>query len=211
MNAPAAYTREQQETDELCAGAIRALSGSPSIRYRGRRLHDGHRPLPIHAAHLQPDAALQDLPSLRGAADSVALRLLHTDAALHKSLCPVEPVARLVFELLEHCALNACARTPRRRHRQPAPPFHGVVACILRFRPGRRRLGLAAVHGIPDVLVAPDGQARAGKDGRFYRGHALVGVVATERRPGRLAPPPIGPGRLCAPTRWLSPMPSMPC
>ena len=35
---PAAYTRAQQETDELCAGAIRALSASPAIRYRGRRL-----------------------------------------------------------------------------------------------------------------------------------------------------------------------------
>ena len=107
--APAAYTREQQETDELCAGAIRALSGSPSIRYRGRRLHDGHRPLPIHAAHLQPDAALQDLPSLRGAADSVALRLLHTDAKLHRSLCPAEPVARLVFELLEQLRVETLA------------------------------------------------------------------------------------------------------
>ncbi|MGK5052584.1 cobaltochelatase CobT-related protein [Janthinobacterium sp. RB2P8] len=107
--APAAYTREQQETDELCAGAIRALSGQATIRYRGRRLHDGHRPLPIHAAHLQTDAALQDLPSLRGAADSVALRLLHTDAALHKSLCPVEPVARLVFELLEQLRVETLA------------------------------------------------------------------------------------------------------
>ncbi|MDX8125628.1 cobalt chelatase [Janthinobacterium sp. GMG2] len=107
--APAAYTREQQETDELCAGAIRALSASPSIRYRGRRLHDGHHPLPIHAAHLQPDAALRDLPSLRGAADSVALRMLHTDAALHKSFCPVEPVARLVFELLEQLRVETLA------------------------------------------------------------------------------------------------------
>lgn len=113
MNAeaivPAAYTREQQETDELCAGAIRALSGSPLIRYRGRRLHNGHRPLPIHAAHLQPDAALQDLPSLRGAADSVALRLLHTDAKLHRTLCPAEPVARLVFELLEQLRVETLA------------------------------------------------------------------------------------------------------
>ncbi|TDY36653.1 cobalt chelatase [Janthinobacterium sp. 75] len=107
--APAPYTREQQETDELCAGAIRALSGVAAIRYRGRRLHDGHRPLPIHAAHLQPDAALQDLPSLRGAADSVALRLLHTDAALHKTLCPPEPVARLVFELLEQLRVETLA------------------------------------------------------------------------------------------------------
>lgn len=107
--APAAYTRAQQETDELCAGAIRALSGVAAIRYRGRRLHDGHRPLSIHAAHLQPDAALQDLPSLRGAADSVALRLLHTDSALHKSLCPVEPVARLVFELLEQLRVETLA------------------------------------------------------------------------------------------------------
>lgn len=127
MNAeaivPAAYTREQQETDELCAGAIRALSGSPSIRYRGRRLHDGHRPLPIHAAHLQPDTALQDLPSLRGAADSVALRLLHTDAALHKSFCPVEPVARLVFELLEQLRVETLA-----------PEHHAGVIGNLRHR-----------------------------------------------------------------------------
>ena len=107
--APAAYTRAQQETDELCAGAIRALSGVAAIRYRGRRLHDGHRPLSIHAAHLQADAALQDLPSLRGAADSVALRLLHTDSALHKSLCPGEPVARLVFELLEQLRVETLA------------------------------------------------------------------------------------------------------
>ncbi|MCC7706064.1 cobalt chelatase [Janthinobacterium sp. GW460P] len=121
--APAAYTREQQETDELCAGAIRALSGSPSIRYRGRRLHDGHRPLPIHAAHLQPDAALQDLPSLRGAADSVALRLLHTDAVLHKSLCPLEPVARLVFELLEQLRVETLA-----------PERHAGVIANLRHR-----------------------------------------------------------------------------
>ncbi|MGK5081614.1 cobaltochelatase CobT-related protein [Janthinobacterium sp. HLX7-2] len=106
---PAAYTRAQQETDELCAGVIRALSGQAAIRYRGRRLHDGHRPLPIHAAHLQPDAALQDLPSLRGAADSVALRLLHTDAALHKTLHPTAPVARLVFELLEQLRVETLA------------------------------------------------------------------------------------------------------
>jgi cobaltochelatase CobT len=127
MNAeaivPAAYTRAQQETDELCAGAIRALSGQAAIRYRGRRLHDGHRPLPIHAAHLQPDAALEDLPSLRGAADSVALRLLHTDAALHKSLCPPEPVARLVFELLEQLRAETLA-----------PEQHAGVIANLRHR-----------------------------------------------------------------------------
>ncbi|PLY39509.1 cobalt chelatase [Janthinobacterium sp. ROICE36] len=121
--APAPYTREQQETDELCAGAIRALSGMSTIRYRGRRLHDGHRPLPIHAAHLQAAAALQDLPSLRGAADSVALRLLHTDAALHKSLCPAEPVARLVFELLEQLRVETLA-----------PDQHAGVAHNLRHR-----------------------------------------------------------------------------
>ena len=127
MNAdaivPAAYTREQQETDELCAGAIRALSGVAAIRYRGRRLHDGHRPLPIHAAHLQPDAALQDLSSLRGAADSVALRLLHTDARLHRSLCPAEPVARLVFELLEQLRVETLA-----------PEQHAGVIANLRHR-----------------------------------------------------------------------------
>lgn len=121
--APAAYTREQQEVDELCAGAIRALSGVASIRYRGRRLHDGRQALPIHAAHLQPDAALQDLPSLRGAADSVALRLLHTDAALHKSLCPAEPVARLVFELLEQLRVETLA-----------PDQHAGVVHNLRHR-----------------------------------------------------------------------------
>ncbi|HEX7913186.1 MAG TPA: cobalt chelatase, partial [Paraburkholderia sp.] len=42
-----------------------------------------------------------DFASLRGAADGAALRLLHSDAQLHGRLCPLDPVERMVFELLE--------------------------------------------------------------------------------------------------------------
>src|SRR5690606_3289911 len=37
----------------------------------------------------------------RAAADGMALRLLHSDAELHRSLCPADPIERLLFELLE--------------------------------------------------------------------------------------------------------------
>ncbi len=93
--------RHQQRIEELCAATIRALSGQAELHFRGQRLHRGQHALPIYAPHLYPALESADFASFRGAADALALRLRFSDSTLHQRLCPPDPVARLVFELLE--------------------------------------------------------------------------------------------------------------
>jgi len=102
-------TSLQRQVEELCAGVIRAMTGVADIQYRGQRLHQGHRPLPVHAPHLQPDPEQDDFTSFRGTADSIALRLRHSDAEIHRQFCPNEPVERLIFELLEQLRVETLA------------------------------------------------------------------------------------------------------
>jgi cobaltochelatase CobT len=99
--------RHQQRVEELCAASIRAYSGDADLHFRARRLHRGQRLVPIHAPHLQPSLERDDFASFRGAADALALRLKHSDAALHAGLLPTEPVQRWVFELLEQWRVEA--------------------------------------------------------------------------------------------------------
>ena len=101
MSQAAAAARHQQAVEELCGAAVRALSGERDLHFRGRRLHRGRRLLPMFAPHLHPSFESDDFGSFRGAADGLALRLRLSDEALHRSLCPAEPVQRLLFELLE--------------------------------------------------------------------------------------------------------------
>ena len=115
--------RHQQVVEELCAAAIRALSGDAELHFRARRLHRGRRALPLFAPHLHPSLEHDDFGSFRGAADGLALRLLHSDAPLHERLCPGEPVERLVFELLEQIRVEALV-----------PPGMPGVASNLRHR-----------------------------------------------------------------------------
>ncbi|TAL63749.1 MAG: cobalt chelatase [Burkholderiaceae bacterium] len=99
--------RHQQRVEELCAAAIRALSGEADLHFRARRLHRGRRALPLFAPHLHPSLDTDDFVSFRGAADGLALRLSKSDGALHQSLCPTDPVERLVFDLLEQIRVEA--------------------------------------------------------------------------------------------------------
>jgi len=101
--------RRQQRVEELCAGAIRALSGESDLHFRGRRLHRGRQRLPLFAPHLHPAIESDDFGSFRGAADGLALRLSLSDAALHTRLRPPDPVERLVFELLEQMRVESLA------------------------------------------------------------------------------------------------------
>ncbi|SEF02401.1 cobaltochelatase CobT [Burkholderia sp. WP9] len=102
-------TRRAEQRQNLCAAAVRALTGDAALHYRAGRLYRGLRALPLHAPHLRTDPRVDDLLSLRGAADGAALRLTHSDATLHASLCPVEPVERLMFELFEQLRCEALA------------------------------------------------------------------------------------------------------
>lgn len=109
MSTSGNRTPQHQRVEELCAGIIRALTGEQNIRYRGERLHNGRRPLPVHAPHLQPDWQRDDFISFRGTADSVALRLQKSDPALHHQLCPKPEVERMVFEFLEQLRVETMA------------------------------------------------------------------------------------------------------
>lgn len=101
MSSAQQKARRQQRVEELCAATLRALTGDRRLHYRGRRLYAGERPLAMHAPHLRVDAGESGFGDCRAAADGMALRLLHSNPTLHRSLCPADPVERLVFELLE--------------------------------------------------------------------------------------------------------------
>lgn len=120
MSAPA-DRREQ-------SAAIRALTGDPEVRLRGDRLYRGRRPLPVAAPLLHAD----DLGSFRGAADGMAMRLVHSDGDLHRRLRPADPAERLVFDLLEQFRVESLAHLPgvvynlRHRFRHWSLGFHGA-------------------------------------------------------------------------------------
>lgn len=127
-----AAARQQQRVEELCAAAIRAISGDADLHFRGRRLYRGEQALPLFAPHLSPSMETDDFGSFRGAADGMALRLAHSDAALHQSMSPAEPLARMLFEMLEQFRCEALAtpdmpglvRNLRHRHTQWSLAFH---------------------------------------------------------------------------------------
>ena len=107
MSDARAKDREQQRVEELCAAAIRALSGQRNLHFRGGRLHRGLQKLPAYAPHLHPTLDDDDFGSFRGAADGLALRLAKSNPALHESLCPPDVTARLLFEMLEQIRVEA--------------------------------------------------------------------------------------------------------
>ncbi|MEM7561717.1 MAG: cobalt chelatase [Pseudomonadota bacterium] len=100
MKSPRSHKQQQQAT-ELCGAAIRALTGESALRHRGRSLFlDGKR-VSTGAPHSNPDPIRDSFHSHRGAADGVAMRLLHSDTELHAKMSPEPPLARLIFDLLE--------------------------------------------------------------------------------------------------------------
>ncbi|NSX13139.1 cobalt chelatase [Cupriavidus taiwanensis] len=113
MNAAALaqQLRRRQRQDELSGAAVRALTGDAALHFRDGQLWRALRPLPQHAPHLRTDLETDTATCLRGAADGAALRQAHSDAALHRQLCPADPVERLLFELLEQ--LRCETRLPR--------------------------------------------------------------------------------------------------
>ncbi|MCE9575609.1 MAG: cobalt chelatase, partial [Deltaproteobacteria bacterium] len=104
MNLP-----RQQKMEEACAATLRALTGDGELHYRGHLLHRGERALRTYAPHLRVETEAESFPALRAHADGMALRLLHSDTALHRQHCPPEPVERLVFELLEQLRVETLA------------------------------------------------------------------------------------------------------
>ncbi|WP_448058276.1 hypothetical protein [Cupriavidus sp. EM10] len=93
-------TRIEQQRTLLCAAAVRALTGDGRLHYRSGRLFRGHAALPAHALTVQ-DASSAKRAVLRGDADALALREKSSDRILHRRVRPVDPTARMLFEVLE--------------------------------------------------------------------------------------------------------------
>lgn len=98
---------ERRRVDDLCAAVLRAATGHAQLHFEAGRLYDDARPVPVRAPHLRVEPGDDRLSARRAVADAVALRLRHSDSALHADLAPVEPVARLIFEWLEQLRVES--------------------------------------------------------------------------------------------------------
>jgi len=99
----------QQKLEHWCATSVRALAAEPTAHYRGHGLLVQGKPFHLYAPHLQLDFATHDATKLRGVADSIALRIIHSNQKLHESLCPKDPLQRLIFEILEQLRCESLA------------------------------------------------------------------------------------------------------
>ncbi|MCB1800351.1 MAG: cobalt chelatase [Gammaproteobacteria bacterium] len=105
--------RRQQQMEELCGAAVRALTGDAELHVRARGLYRGRKHLPMFAPHLRTDAAHDGFADRRGIADAMALRMLHSDTTLHRSITPEHPVQRVIFELLEQLRVESLVPASR--------------------------------------------------------------------------------------------------
>lgn len=85
--------------EDLCGAMVRALTGDASLQWSGQTLYRGTHAVALVAPH-QSDVT-GERADQRALLDGAALRLRWSDQDLHARHAPVEPVERLVFELLE--------------------------------------------------------------------------------------------------------------
>lgn len=100
--------RQQRKLRELNASTIRALSANPKVHLRQQQFFKGNVPL-----NFGPHVSLQDIEQaehIRGVADSLSLRLLHSNPTVHQKQRPTFAVARLLYDWLE--TLRCEALTP---------------------------------------------------------------------------------------------------
>ncbi|GJL83305.1 MAG: cobaltochelatase subunit CobT [marine bacterium B5-7] len=108
---------EQQRIEELCAAAMRAVSGEYDLHFRARQVFRGDTRIAVNAPHLEC-ADDESLGARRGVSDGISLKLKFSDAGVHRRLCPASPVARLVFEMLEQFRVESLVPSE----------FHGIRA-----------------------------------------------------------------------------------
>ncbi len=91
------------------AASLRALSGVPDAEYRASRLRVAHKAQGFASPHLGVSFAESSMQGSRGIADSLGLRLRHSDRALHQSLAPEDGIARIFFDLFEQLRCESLA------------------------------------------------------------------------------------------------------
>lgn len=172
------------------AATVRALSQQPRVHFEAGRPWNGDTPLPAGAPHLQTQPGLDDPSAYRALADALALRLLQSDARLHRNHSPSrDPVAALIFEWLEQWRVETLApgRWPgmngnlRRRFEQWLLLFLG--SGLAESRTGQHLLCLALMvrsklfdESLPEFLEDQIESAR------YLMGPLLAGPLARLRR-----------------------------
>jgi len=94
--------------EHVLGGAmIRALTGNAELQWSGKTLYNGIVPVTLAAAHqTDADETLQDQRALL---DGAGLRFKFSDASLHAAHLPKDPIAGLIFELLEQLRCESLA------------------------------------------------------------------------------------------------------
>lgn len=103
----AAESVRRQDIHRLTAAVLRALTGENRFLFRGQHLHKGQHALAVTTPHLVLGLEGDAVVMLRGAVDSIALREQYSDPVVHAERRPPEPVARLLFELLEQLRVES--------------------------------------------------------------------------------------------------------
>lgn len=109
MTADAARLTRQRRLLALCSATLRALTGDGTLHYRDGMLWRGDAAMPFAAPHLRRDSGQDDIEALRGVADAAAMRLIHSDAQLHRRILPPDGAQALVVELLEQLRAESLA------------------------------------------------------------------------------------------------------
>lgn len=99
--------KQQQQAIELCGGVVRGFSKHADYYFRGGHLYRDQQRVPLFACHIQPDLHNDSFKSLRGVADSINLRFLYCDEALHHSFLPETKTERFLFEMLEQLRVDS--------------------------------------------------------------------------------------------------------
>ncbi|MGB7525321.1 MAG: cobalt chelatase [Castellaniella sp.] len=195
------------------AATVRALSRQPRVHFEAGRPWNGDTPLPNGAPHLQTQPGLDDPPAYRALADALALRLLRSDARLHRDRSPAQdPVAALIFEWLEQWRVEALApeRWPgmrgnlRRRFEQWLFLFQG--SGLIETRTGQHLfcLALMARSRLFDEPI-PERLEDLIESARYRMGPVLAAPLARLRRlrEDQAAYAPVAAELAAALARWF--------
>jgi cobaltochelatase CobT len=95
------------EQQQQYGAMIRSLSRETSAQIRDWQLFHNAAPLESIAPHLNLENLKASWAYPRGVLDGIALRLRHSDAALHASLAPEGMIESLIFEVLEQIRVES--------------------------------------------------------------------------------------------------------